>query len=276
MKIKTNHILFSIIALTLLLVLIINYFPNNIARIILGLPLVLFFPGYTLIGALFPRKDSLTDIERLAFSFGFSLAIVPLIGLALNFLPWGIKLYPILIFLFVFIAIMSVIAWIRQLKLSDAEKQVIIVDFSFWGKRSTVNKVFSIVLVIAIFGIVGTLGYAITKPKTGEKFTEFYVLNSEGQAQNYPTNIRLRAVTPVIIGIVNHEQRETSYSIDVMIDGILDNTIGPIVLKSEEKFENTASFTPQKTGDNQKVEFFLYINGQSDASQELHLWVNVK
>jgi len=49
-------------------------------RIILGLPLVLFLPGYSLIAALFPRKDDLDGIERVALSFGLSIAIVPLIG----------------------------------------------------------------------------------------------------------------------------------------------------------------------------------------------------
>ena len=38
-------------------------------RIILGLLLVLFLPGYSLIAALFPRKDDLDGIERIALSF---------------------------------------------------------------------------------------------------------------------------------------------------------------------------------------------------------------
>ena len=49
-------------------------------RIILGLPLVLFLPGYALIATLFPRKDDLDAIERIALSFGLSIAITPLLG----------------------------------------------------------------------------------------------------------------------------------------------------------------------------------------------------
>jgi len=45
--------------------------------------LVLFLPGYTLIATLFPRKDDLDGIERVALSFGLSIAITPLLGLAL-------------------------------------------------------------------------------------------------------------------------------------------------------------------------------------------------
>jgi len=43
-------------------------------RIILGLPFVLFFVGYVSISALFPRKEELDSIARLAFSVWLSLS----------------------------------------------------------------------------------------------------------------------------------------------------------------------------------------------------------
>jgi len=46
---------------------------NFAIRIILGLPLVLFLPGYSLIATLFSRKDDLDGIERIALSFGLSM-----------------------------------------------------------------------------------------------------------------------------------------------------------------------------------------------------------
>jgi len=63
---------------------------------------VLFLPGYALIATLYPRKDDLDAIERVALSFGLSIAISPLLGLALNYTPFGIRLTPILIVLSVF------------------------------------------------------------------------------------------------------------------------------------------------------------------------------
>ena len=38
-------------------------------RVLLGLLLVLFLPGYSLIAALFPAKDDLDGIERITLSF---------------------------------------------------------------------------------------------------------------------------------------------------------------------------------------------------------------
>ena len=61
-------------------------------RIIPGLLLVLFLPGYSLIAALFPGRGDPDGIERIALSFGVSIAVVPLIGLALNYTPFGSRL----------------------------------------------------------------------------------------------------------------------------------------------------------------------------------------
>jgi len=58
---------------------------------------VLYIPGATLIEALYPRGEELEPLERLALSIGLSLAIVPLIGLILNYTPWGIRLAPVTI-----------------------------------------------------------------------------------------------------------------------------------------------------------------------------------
>jgi len=65
-------------------------------RYIFGSILVLFLPGMSLIEALYPAERDLSPLERLALSIGLSLALVPLIGLILNYTPWGIRFTPIL------------------------------------------------------------------------------------------------------------------------------------------------------------------------------------
>ena len=66
-------------------------------RYVLGSLFVLFLPGYSLIEALYPKESDLTPLERLALSIGLSLALVPLVGLILNYTPWGIRLDPIVV-----------------------------------------------------------------------------------------------------------------------------------------------------------------------------------
>jgi hypothetical protein len=71
--------------------------PFIYLRYIFGSVFVLYLPGYALIEALYPRRGELDGLERLALSVGLSLALVPLVGLVLNYTPWGIRLDPILV-----------------------------------------------------------------------------------------------------------------------------------------------------------------------------------
>ena len=121
MNISNQKILIAIIAVTVILFPLVA-FTSGAPRIIFGLCLVLFFPGYTILSALFPRKNDLGGIERVALSFGLSIAIVPLIGLILNYTPWGIRLYPILISVTIFILARSAVAWQRQRRLLDEKR----------------------------------------------------------------------------------------------------------------------------------------------------------
>lgn len=81
-----------------------NLYPWIYARYVLGTIFILWLPGYTFIKALFPQsrhpkttEKNLDPIERVALSLGLSLALVPMIGLLLNYTPWGIRLTPIVL-----------------------------------------------------------------------------------------------------------------------------------------------------------------------------------
>jgi uncharacterized membrane protein len=41
--------------------------------------------------------ENLDPIERIALSLGMSIALVPIVGLLLNYTPWGIRLTPIVL-----------------------------------------------------------------------------------------------------------------------------------------------------------------------------------
>jgi len=286
MKAKLDKDLWLIAVVTILLIVVIAFFPSTIARIILGLPFLLFFPGYVLIAALFPKKGSLGGVERVALSFGLSIAVVPLIGLVLNYTPWGIRLYPILISLAVFILAASGIAWYRRGKLAPEERFRVSFNIRLpsWQGQSMPDKVLSVVLAVAIVGAIGTLGYVVATPKVGEKFTEFYVLGTEGEAANYTTELKVGEEGRVILGIVNHEQEEASYAVEVWIDGEKaklrfegeDKDEISVELENEGKWEKEVGFVPQKAGEEQKVEFVLYKDGEPYFEEPLYLWVDVE
>ena len=74
-----------------------------------------------------------------------------------------------------------------------------------------------LILGAAIIIAVISLTYVIVVPKTGEKFTEFYLLNTERRADTYPTNLTMGEDASVIIGIVNHEYQPITYTIEVWL-----------------------------------------------------------
>ena len=288
MNSRFNIDLALVLILSFILILIILFIPIDAIRIILGLPFMLFFPGYTLITALFPGKSGLQGIERLALSFGLSIAVLPLIGLILNYTPWGIRLHPILISLTVFIMTMCTIAFLRRNRLSDDDKN----DFGSMltirkvrakeeptlpsvKKKKWMDRLLNIMLALAAVVCICTIVYAIATPKTGEKFSEFYILGTEGKAENYPRDVKLGSPISLTIGVMNHEQTETTYTVKVIIDGVNNRVFPMITLAPEQKQEQVISFTPAKVGENQKVEFLLFKNAETEPYLTLHIWVNV-
>lgn len=271
--------LLIIVVLSLLLVLLVAV-TTGALRIALGLAFILFFPGYTLIAALFPRKVGHEGIERLALSFGLSIAVASLIGLALNYTPWGIRLYPILISLLFFIVVMAAIAWYRRRKLPPQERFTPRLGFTlpslihFWTGQARWDKILIVLLALAILSAIGTLSYVISEPKPGERFTEFYIL--EGKSENYPRVVTLGQSVNVTLGIMNRQHEATAYKIKITIDGESIGEIGPVNLNHEEKWEQVVTFNPAQAGANQKVDFLLYKGTSGELYRTLHFWLDVK
>lgn len=99
-------------------------FPFVALRWVIGSVFVLFIPGYVTVEALFPKGRELDSIERFALSVGLSLALVPLVGLLLNYTPWGIRLTPIVISLTILTVGLAVIALARQYRISAERSEL--------------------------------------------------------------------------------------------------------------------------------------------------------
>jgi uncharacterized membrane protein len=138
------------------------------------------------------------------------------------------------------------------------------------------SRVPSIILVLAVVGALGMLGYAIASPKAGEKFTEFYILGLDGKAIDYPGELIVGEEGKVKVGIISREQETATYWVEVAIEGAKSNEVGMVTLEDGEKWEGIVGFAPDRVGDNQKVEFLLYKQGWNGVYQRLHLWVDVK
>ena len=142
--------------------------------------------------------------------------------------------------------------------------------------QSTLSRLLTIVITVIILATLGVLGYVLVTPAKPESFTEFYILGPEGKAIGYPTELSLGDEGTVILGIVNQENRNLIYRVEIAVDGILNKEVGKIFLLNKEKWEGEVAFKPANAGDRQKVEFLLYEGDYSSPKEQLYLWVNVK
>ncbi len=281
---------------------------ESVLRVLLALPMILFFPGYSLICSLFPGKKEIDGIERLALSFGLSLAVAPLIGLILNYTPWGIRLDPVVISLVIFTIALAVVAQFRRARVSPEDRftvpfrdfyRTLIREF-FDPTAGRTDRALSILLLIAIVGALAATAFVIAVPKEGEKFTEFYILGSEGKAADYPTLIRTGDPQTIIVGIGNHEYRNATYFVEVwLIDqesDPLSNTTSirdmtglkqfSVEIPDNETYQERVSFSVNETRYNQ-IQFLLFIDRAPDEQvtgqdrinasyRDLHLWITVR
>ncbi|CAG0963103.1 MAG: DUF1616 domain-containing protein [Candidatus Methanoperedens sp.] len=278
---KDLQIVAMIIILTVLFVLLppLNTSP---VRTILAIPMVLFLPGYALIAALFPKKNDLDGLERLALSFGLSIAVVPLIGLGLNFTPFGIRLVPILVSLSVFTLAMLLIAYLKRSQMPEEERFEVPFSYMYSSLKSDIfsskqgaDRILTTILILSIVASIIMLIYVIATPKQGEKFTEFYILGDDGMAQGYHTQLEAGNTSSVIVGVTNQEHVLTNYTLNILLENDTLNTM-QVQLRDNSTWVEKVLFTPEKTGDNLKLEFLLYKDGNITAPyRDLHLWVNV-
>ena len=131
-----------------------------------------------LICALFPGKKDLGIIERLALCLGLSIAVTPLMGLALNYTPWGIKQYPVIFLIFLFTLSVSLVAMYRRRLIATEDSFAPLASISIAGWRELTKNEFSQlgndIIALKIISIIAftfiTLALAIiakTPPASG-------------------------------------------------------------------------------------------------------------
>jgi len=260
---------------------------GSFLRTYLGIILVLFLPGYALTGAIFPAKKDLEEIERAMVSLGLSIAVVPIMGLGLNYTTWGIREIPILIGLSAFTLLMCAIAYYRRSLLPETETFEVSFKASFLNMKteilekpeSKVDRVLAVLLIFLILASVGGLAYIIGTPKEGEHFTEFYILGVNRTAGNYPTEFVRGENGTVIVGIVNHEYMPVDYTMEIRLENQslpLPKNQRQISLEHNMSWEEPVTFTPPSEGNNMKLEFLIFNETEKTVPyRNLHLWINV-
>ena len=145
-----------------------------------------------------------------------------------------------------------------------------------WGNIHILDKTLSIIFVLAVVGSLAASVYFIFAPKANDAFTSFYILDSEGETDNYPQEISLGEQVEMTIVIENFENTPVNYDVLVTIDGKEIAEMGSIELTHGEKWSEEIILIPSEAGDNQRVEFILDKDDEVESYLRLHFWLDVK
>ena len=85
----------------------------NYARYVLGSVNVLFLPGYCVVKIVFLGEDITTN-RQILYSIGVSVSLISILGLIMNYSPWGLHPAPLAIIEFLVILALSTIGIIRE------------------------------------------------------------------------------------------------------------------------------------------------------------------
>ncbi|MEA4906462.1 MAG: DUF1616 domain-containing protein [Anaerolineaceae bacterium] len=253
--------------------------PLGALRVLLGLAYVLFVPGYLLQLALFPRAAELNGITRLALSFGLSIALLPPIVLLLNVLPWGIRPGPILAAGYALLAGLLPAAWLRRSRLPLEQGYTPRIQLGLrqaWEQAGRGGRLLGIALGIAFLtAILSGLAMALL-PNPGDQFTEFYLLGSQGLAEDYPRTAYAGQAATVTIGVANHEGRPMQYRIVVKSGEDIAGGTDLFTMADQAVVEGPIAFLLPQAGDDQEVVFELYRQDRGTPYRSLRLWVDVE
>ncbi len=86
-----------------------------------------------------------------------------------------------------------------------------------WFRAMNRKERLSVIISVGIILTMIITSIAVLKGVDKEKYTEFYVLNAEGKAYDYPGQVTAGNETSIILGVANHEGRTIKYTIEAWL-----------------------------------------------------------
>jgi len=120
--------------------------------------------------------------------------------------------------------------------------------------------------IALLFSVLGVAYLAVNPPETTDPYTEFYLLGPDGEtASDYPDNMTIGETGEFTVGITNHEHREQTYTLGVIVDGDV-RTEQTVTVADEETWQDQFAYTAESAGE-KRVRVVLY-KGESLQLEE--------
>ncbi|QPV63228.1 DUF1616 domain-containing protein [Halosimplex litoreum] len=290
-------------------------------RTVVALPLVFFAPGYMLAATIYPERytgshgddallsgggrdrHGLHPLERIALSIGLSVAIVPLLGVAVWAAFGEFTRALVLAGLVSVVGLLLPVALARRYGLAPDRRLVTrprtqIRRFGRWlSGSSTAETATNVVLVASIVLAAGAFTYGVAVPVDGESYSTAALLTDQDggpTAEGYPTNFTAGEPESLTIQVTNSENAETKYTIVETVERVTIRNSGiDVVDRSELGRERVTlregatarldrEVAPDLTGESLQLSYYVYKGSapeqpsRSTAYRDLHLWITVE
>lgn len=287
----------------------------TVVRPIVGLIYLFFAPGYALVAAVFPTNGDRVDgadrvetafglsggidwIERIALSFGVSVAVVPVVSVAVTVAGFGVS--TVLPVVGAVAVVASLIALVRRLRLpADAHLRPPswLESAAVRGRNGWLQRLTGLLLLTAIVVASSSLAYALVVPNSGEQYSTMYLATENGTgeavAADFPGNVTAGESREFVAGIENREGRSVSYTVVAELQRVrTENDTSRVVERQEvSRFEETVGsgetqevaheVRPTLTGDDLRLQYYLYAGsapddpGRETAETTVYVWLDV-
>lgn len=296
-------------------------------RVVVGLVFLLLVPGYVLTAMLFPgvpqsrsddsgrytgwmreeygsptlRSDGIDGVERVALSFGMSLAMLPLFALALTFIA-SISPVTILGSVSVFALAGAAYASVRRSRLPEDRRFTVQSWMQDVRRRvfsgSGVDLALNLVVIVAALLLATTAVYAVAAPNEGESFTTVSLVtedaNGDFVAGNHPDVLTQGESETMHLVVDNHEGEYVTYTVVVELQRVRSMSGSPTVMETEElarmegevapsdRWQADHDIEPTMAGEDLRLTYMVYKGEPpanpttEDAYRTVHIWIDVE
>lgn len=279
---------------------------GSAVRFVVAAPLALFWPGYALVSLLYPASarasngDGLGTLSRVALAFGTSLAVLPLMLVAVGaVLPLSVT--TVLWSVVVLTLATAALAAIRRSRLPahrryqpDPRTAIERLTGRASGRRTFAGRMAVLLLAVAVLLAASTAALAIAAPPTDDDFTNFSLTTEDGngtlQAGGYPGTLVQGEAASLVSAVANEEDAAQNYHVVVQLQRVEDGTVverGELTRFAErtavgERWRHPHAVTPTMAGEDLRLTYLLYRDEvpseptRENAYRHLHLWIDVE
>ena len=238
----------------------------SVFRLLIGVPLFFFVPGFFFTVVLFPKKQDLRSLERVSVAVITSVLVSIIDGTVL-LMTLGLDFMTLALSMSALVAAFATAAFARWRRLPQSDRLVV------QGASNPIVLPAVGAAICLCLALVGTTLLLAPHPN-GAGYSEFYVLDSNRQTVAYLTNVTAGTSSTLILGITNHENSTNTYAGTVSLGNSTLYRFDNLTLIQGQNVERPIRISLTSLGEKQKLKFTLVDS--FDKTYELHLWVNVR